>query len=64
MTLTDYLRQPGQTATALAQKCGVSVSTITRVAAGTQQPSRALMQDIFKHTDGSVTANDIHGIEA
>lgn len=34
MTLREYLDGPGVTATALADRCAVAVSTITRIAAG------------------------------
>lgn len=64
MKLLDYLAQPGKTASALAADCGVAVSTITRAAKGEIDPSGALMKDIFKYTDGAVTANDFHGMAA
>lgn len=64
MTLSEYLAQPGQTATALAEKCGVAVSTITRVAKRDQGASGELMALIHKHTDGAVTPNDMLGIAA
>lgn len=64
MTLSDYLAQPGQTATALAEKCGCAVSTITRAAKGDIDPSGDLLHRIFKHTSGQVTPNDFFGIAA
>ncbi|ODP39280.1 hypothetical protein [Sphingomonas turrisvirgatae] len=63
MTLADYLKLDGQSATALAAKCGVEVSTITRAAKGDTMPSRKLMSDVFEHTGGQVTPNDFFGIE-
>jgi transposase len=64
MTLADYLKLDGRSATALAAKCGVGVSTITRAANGDTLPGRALMASLFEHTDGMVTPNDFFGIAA
>lgn len=64
MTLADYLAQPGMTATALAEKCDVSVSTITRAAAGDISPSGGLLKKIHEHTGGAVQPNDFFGIAA
>lgn len=64
MTLIEYLAQPGQTATALAEKCGVSVSTITRAAKGEIAPSSDLLRKIFDHSGGKVQPNDFFGIAA
>lgn len=58
MKLSEYLAQPGRTATELAAKCGVSVSTITRAAAPDGSPSLGLIRQIVQHTGGKVTAND------
>ena len=58
MKLSDYLDQPGFTATALAEKCGVSVSTITRAASGDTDPTLMLMRLIAQHTDGAVLPSD------
>lgn len=58
MKLSEYLARPGVTATDLAHKCGVSVSTITRAAAGDTDPSLVLVRLIVEHTGGAVTAND------
>lgn len=64
MTLTDYLAQPGRTATELAAKTGFSVSTVTRAAKGEISPSADLMRKIFEATEGDVTPNDFFGITA
>lgn len=64
MTLAEYLAQDGHSATALATKCNVEVSTITRAAKGDTMPSRKLMADLFEHTGGAVTPNDFFGIAA
>lgn len=64
MTLADYLDQDGHSATALASKCKVEVSTITRAARGDTIPSKPLMEKLFEHTGGQVTPNDFFGIAA
>ena len=58
MKLSDYLAQPGKTATDIARECGVSVSTITRAAQPDGSPSLDLMRKIAAVTGGEVTAND------
>lgn len=58
MKLSEYLARPGKTATDLARNCGVSVSTITRVARGEKRPSMGLLAAIFEHTKGKVKPND------
>ena len=42
----------------LARRCGVSQSTISRVASGKLTPSLPLVAKIIRHTDGKVTAQD------
>jgi ribosome-binding protein aMBF1 (putative translation factor) len=64
MTLSDYLKQPGKSATDLANEVKVAVSTITRAARGEVVPSRKLMHDLFEATGGQVTPNDFFGIAA
>lgn len=64
MTLTDYLAQPGKTATELAEATNSAVSTITRAARGDITPSGELMRKIFEATSGAVTPNDFFGIAA
>lgn len=59
MKLSDYLAQPGVTASALAEKCEVSPSTITRTAKGEMLPSLTLIRLIIEHTGGAVTAVDL-----
>jgi DNA-binding XRE family transcriptional regulator len=58
MKLKDYLAQPGKTATDLAAKCCVNVSTITRAANGDTNPTLPLMRQIAQHTGGKVALND------
>lgn len=64
MTLKDYLAQDGNSAAKLAKAAKVSTSTIWRAAEGKTLPSRELMQEIVRHTDGVVTPNDFYGIAA
>jgi plasmid maintenance system antidote protein VapI len=53
MTLREYLARPGITASALAARCHVATSTITRIAAG-QQPSIEYAKRIKTETGGLV----------
>lgn len=62
MTLSEFLKSEGNSASKLAETLGVAVSTITRVAKGKHIPSRALMEAIFQLSSGAVTPNDIFGI--
>jgi transcriptional regulator with XRE-family HTH domain len=62
MTLSDYLCREGISASKLADKMGVSVSTVTRAAKGELSPSGKLMEAIHQHTGGLVTPNDFFGI--
>ena len=64
MTLSDYLATNDMTASALAERLGVSVSTITRAAKGEIIPQRELMNRIFEATEGKVTPNDFFGLAA
>lgn len=59
MTLTEYLNQPNQTATALARKVGCEVSTITRLAKRERAPSIDLALRIERSTGGAVTVADL-----
>lgn len=59
MTLTQYLTETNQTATALAAKVGCEVSTITRLAKGERAPSIALAFSIERATSGLVTIGDL-----
>lgn len=58
MKLSEYIKLDGNTATALAEKAGVSVSSITRAAKGDIYPSADLMRLIIEHTDGAVRPDD------
>jgi transcriptional regulator with XRE-family HTH domain len=58
MRLSAFLDLPGQSATDIARKCDVAVSTITRVAKGEKNPSLELMARIRAATHGAVTGDD------
>src|SRR3546814_16805870 len=58
MKLSAFLALPGQSATDIARKCGVAVSTITRVSKGQKSPSLALIKSVRQATNGPVRADD------
>ena len=62
MTLSDYLKETGKTASELAVELDTAVSTITRAAKGELIPSRPLMEAIHHATNGKVSPNDFYGI--
>jgi transcriptional regulator with XRE-family HTH domain len=64
MKLSEYLEIGGNTATGLAEKLGVSVSSVTRAAKGEMRPSAAFMQAVFNHTGGLVSPNDFFALDA
>lgn len=59
MTLSEYLNQPGHTATALARAVGVRVSSITRLRDGKRRASLALALRINEATAGKVAPIDL-----
>lgn len=64
MKLTTYLEEQGLSATAFAERLGVSPSTVTRAAKGEILPSRDMLRRIYDETAGAVTPNDFVGIVA
>lgn len=58
-----YLASPNVTATSLAEKCGCSVSTITRIRDGEFTPNLDLAKKIVDATGGRVRFEDLisHG---
>lgn len=64
MKLSDYLKIEGNSASRLAESAGVAVSTITRAAKGEIMPSRQLMEAIYCHSAGRVTANDFYDFDS
>lgn len=58
MTLNEWLKAANSTATALAKRSGLTVSTVTRLARGIQQPNSATVRAIERATAGAVGSND------
>ena len=58
MKLSDYAQATGTTATELAERLGVSVSTITRLIRDERRPSLDLAERIARHTNGQVQPSD------
>ena len=66
MHLRDYLRPADGhriTATDLANRMGVSHTTVIRWADGTISPSAAALVALHKATDGKVTPNDMLNVD-
>ena len=64
MTLAEYLKTESLTEAAFAAIVGVDQSTVHRLRAKGQVPSRDLMVTIFEKTGGKVRADDFFGIAA
>ncbi len=60
MTLSEYLKNNGLTATEFAARIGRSVSTVTRAAKGEAIPDVSTMLAIKGVTDGQVQPNDFY----
>lgn len=60
MTLAEYLKNNGLTATEFALRIGRSVSTVTRAANGEVIPDVVTMRSIKSETDGQVQPNDFY----
>lgn len=61
--LRSYTRQPGQSLTLLADRVGVSVAQMSRIAAGKSRPSVALAKRIESQTNGAVSATGLLGVQ-
>lgn len=59
MTLTEYIREHGTTAAALAEKVGVSAASMTRIGKGRQNITLDLAQRIVDATGGMVGFDDL-----
>lgn len=59
MTLDEYLRDPANTASKLAEDAGTTGPTITRLLYGDAQPSAEMIRAIVAATEGKVTADDL-----
>lgn len=64
MTLTQYLRDQGITASQFAADLGVVPSTVTRWLKGERIPEDDLKVRIFEATAGKVTPGDFLGTNA
>ncbi len=58
MTLKEYIDNVGVSQAALARKIGVEQASISRWVNGKQYPDWSLIPEIYKATEGRVTAND------
>jgi|GEM_PF-5808157 len=59
MTLTEYLASGPDSAALLANRCGVSVATISRIKDAKQVPSFQLAHLLVEHTGGKVGFDDL-----
>ena len=59
MTLDEYLRDPANTASKLAEDAGTTGPTITRLLYGDAQPSAEMIRNIVAATGGKITADDL-----
>lgn len=57
MSLKSHIETRGS-ASALARRAGVSVSTITRIASGSHNPTKRMMERIISASDGRLTHSD------
>lgn len=56
--LRNYRQESGISLTALAERCGTSAATISRIERGEQWPDSELMQKLIDATIEKVSAND------
>jgi predicted transcriptional regulator len=59
MTLDEYLRQPGITATEFAPKAGLTEASVSRIRKGQQNISRDVIRRIVSASAGLVTAAEL-----
>jgi predicted transcriptional regulator len=59
MTLSEYLKQPGNSVSGLARILGVHRATLHKIAVGDRNASTPLARKIFDATDGLVTPTDL-----
>lgn len=64
MTLDQYLKSNGLTQSAFAALIGVDQTTIHRMLASGQIPSKPTMIKIVEKTNGAVTPNDFFEVAA
>lgn len=56
--LAEYLQGRGETVTEFARRIGKSRVSVSRMLHDKQVPGKDTLQQIFKATEGAVTAND------
>jgi DNA-binding transcriptional regulator YdaS (Cro superfamily) len=59
MTLDQYLRLGKDSAAALADRCGISAASVSRIRKGEQNISLALATTIERETGGKVKVADL-----
>ncbi len=64
MTLETYLEQSKLTRGQFAEVLGITSEAVRRYLAGTRIPSRSIMAEITRVTNGKVTANDFFEMAA
>lgn len=62
MTLDAYIHRQRLTNAAFAASIGVDQSTIARLRAGAQMPSKVVAEAIYKVTGGEVQPNDFYNV--
>lgn len=56
--LRNYRQEAGISLSTLAEQCGTSTATISRIERGAQWPESELLQKLVDATGGRVSAND------
>jgi transcriptional regulator with XRE-family HTH domain len=64
VTLQAYLKATELSRSQFAERIGVTSEAVRRYLAGTRLPTREVMAEIIRATDGRVTANDFFKIAA
>ena len=59
MTLDTYLETTSDSAAALAERCGISAASVSRIRKGQQNISLALAHKIERETGGKVKLADL-----
>lgn len=59
MSIDDYLSLTGMTLTALAERVGCSLGTLSDIRSGKRDPSADMVRRIGEATDGKVEPNDL-----
>lgn len=64
MTLDEYIKLPGVTGAALAERIGISAASLTRIRQGRQGLSLDLARRIVSATGGKVSLEELPSKEA